>query len=158
MLNCNSFLEVINAEEGEIKNQFYTALSEEVSFLDIDSFPEYRGIYFLFLNNEERNLLYIGSAYGIKRNIKQRCMQYLQKGDGGDSFRGKISILKNISDEEAIIFITDNVVAKFIEMSKFDEQAIKQIEQVAIWGYQPPMNFILKKFDFKQVQVFLKQS
>jgi len=48
------------------------------------------------------------------------------------------------------------VSAKFINLSKFDKDTIKQIEQLLIWAYQPPLNFILKKFNFEQFKIVIE--
>ena len=98
-------------------------------------------------------MIYIGSASVNERTIKKRCQQYLQKGNGGESFRGKIETLKEISSDEAIKFIKDNISAKFINYNDLEEDSIKQLEQIAICCYQRVLNFILKKFDYKTLQV-----
>ena len=156
MFNSNDFNEVISSNPKKIQFQISESLSEEMLFTDIDNFPKYKGIYFLFLNTTNKELLYIGSVYANNRSIKDRLQQYLQLGSGGESFRGKIASLNNISDSDAIEFIKTTVTAKFIDMNKFDKDSIKQIEQVAIWANQPPLNYILKKFDFTQIDIIVE--
>jgi hypothetical protein len=77
-------------------------------------------------------------------------------GSGGNSFRGKISNLKNISNKDAIEYIKNNVKARFIDLENFDYNTIKQLEQISVWAYQPPLNFILKKFNFKQIDIVIE--
>jgi len=77
----------------------------------------------------------------------------LQKGNGGSSFRGKIEQLKNISTDEAIAFIKNNISAKFIDYKKLEENRIKQLEQIAIVSCQPPLNFMLNQFNYQNLEV-----
>ena len=150
MLNANNFESLIKSTHKD-KEYFQSLLSKErIDFKDISNFPKERGLYFLFYQDI---LLYIGSASAQSRTIKIRCQQYLQKGSGGESFRGKIEKLKEISPNEAIEFIKNNISAKFINYNNLDENGIKQLEQIAICYYQPTLNFILKKFDYKTLQV-----
>ena len=124
--------------------------SEFTNFNDISNFPNYKGLYFLYYDSI---LLYIGSANAEKRTIKIRCRQYLQKGSGGKSFRGKIEQLKNIPAEEAIKFIKQKISAKFINFSELEKNKILQLEQIAIFSYQPTLNFMLNKFDYENLKV-----
>jgi len=151
MLNTDNFTDLINSAYREDKEYFQSLLSKNhLDFRNISTFPKERGLYFLFW---KEILLYIGSASAQSRTIKIRCQQYIQQGSGGESFRGKIEILRDISSNEAIEFIKNNISAKFINYDKLNEDSIKQLEQVAIYCYQPVLNFILKKFDYKTLQV-----
>ena len=151
MLNTDNFTDLINSACREDKEYFQPLLSKnQFDFKNISIFPKERGLYFLFYKDI---LLYIGSASAQSRTIKIRCQQYLQQGSGGESFRGKIEILKSVSSNEAIEFIKNNISAKFINYDNLDEDSIKQLEQIAICCYQPVLNFILKKFDYKTLQV-----
>ena len=156
MFNTQNFDEFIKSNPKLIREEFDKVLTTNIDFLTIEKFPKERGLYFLYLSDSENTLLYIGSTYGGNRTIYERCRQYLQKGCGGESFRGKIANLKNISEDDAVQFIKDKVKAKFILLNDFEEIAIRQIEQVAVWSYQPPLNFVLKKFNFKQLEIVIE--
>jgi len=149
MLNVTNF-EMLIKQSNKDKEYFQSLLSEVIEFRDISQFPNNKGLYFLYVGNI---LLYIGSVSANKRTIKIRCQQYLQKGSGGESFRGKIEKLQKISADNAIKFIKDNISAKFINYNHLDTDHIKQLEQIAICCYQPTLNFILKKFDYRNLQV-----
>jgi hypothetical protein len=138
--------ELVKTELDQVLTQ------KQILFSNVDLFPAYRGLYYLY-NKSDLTLLYIGSVYGKDRSIKDRCNQYIIKGKGGDSFRGKISILKKLSDEKTIKYIKENVYAKFVNLESIDEQSIRQIEQVAIWAYQPTLNFILNKFSYEDLNI-----
>jgi len=149
MFNSNNFDDIITLNDTD-KNHFKLLLSEHfINFSDISDFPNNKGLYFLFYQNI---LIYIGSASTTGRTIKIRCQQYLQKGNGGESFRGKIELLKKISSDEAIQFIKENISAKFIDCNNLDKDNILQLEQVAICCYQPLLNFILKKFNYEMLK------
>lgn len=150
MLNTTNFLALITPSETT-KIYFEKMLTSELtSFSDISNFPNYKGLYFLYY---ESTLLYIGSASAESRTVKKRCQQYIQQGNGGNSFRGKIELLQNIPPGQAIKFIKMNIQAKFIDLSEIQENKIKQLEQVAIYACQPPLNFVLNKFDYKNLDV-----
>ena len=152
MLNTNDFESLIKFVHNKNNKEYFQDLLSEnqISFNNISNFPKEKGLYFLYYQNI---LLYIGSASASSRTIQIRCKQYLQKGNGGESFRGKIEKLQNIQVEEAIEFIKNNISAKFITFDNLDVGHIKQLEQVAICCYQSPLNFILEKFNYKNLQV-----
>ena len=125
MLNATNFLALITPSETT-KIYFEKMLTSELtSFNDISNFPNYKGLYFLYY---ESTLLYIGSASAENRTVKKRCQQYIQQGNGGNSFRGKIELLQNIPSGQAIKFIKMNIQAKFIDLSEIQENKIKQLE------------------------------
>ena len=106
MLNATNFLALITPSETT-KIYFEKMLTSELtSFNDISNFPNYKGLYFLYY---ESTLLYIGSASAENRTVKKRCQQYIQQGNGGNSFRGKIELLQNIPSDQAIKFIKMNI-------------------------------------------------
>lgn len=141
MLNCDDFDSLMLSCPMTAANAISALLSESTAFSDIENFATHRGVYFLYLTDGGA-LLYIGSAYAMRRTIKNRCRQYLQEGNGGDSFVGKIAYLKNISRDKAIDFIRNNVEARFIFCSDLGEQVIQQRERLCIWAFRPLLNFI----------------
>lgn len=152
MINTTGFEQLIGSNVDETKNIFLSCMTREaISFFNINEFPESKGIYLIYKNNMLNNPIYIGSAYAETRTLKMRCRQYLQKGSGGESFRGKIEDLKGINNSQAIEFIKNNFSAKFIELPNENEDKIKQLEQLAIWGFSPKLNFILKRFIYGNV-------
>lgn len=139
-------------EQSSLNRDYFIDLltPKYIFFNEISSFPEYKGLYFLYYNS---TLLYIGSASAEERTVRIRCQQYLQKGNGGNSFRGKIEQLKKISTEETIEFIKKNISAKFIDYKEQEKNKIKQLEQIAILSYQPPLNFMLNQFSYQNLEV-----
>ena len=148
MINTETFESLLNCDQSESERIFLKAISNYfISFSDINNFPHQKGLYFIYRNELLDTPLYIGSAYAKTRTIKKRCMQYLQKGSGGESFRGKIESLNRVDSSTAINEIKENYSIKFIILNK-EEREIKQIEQFAIWCFSPKYNFILKHFEF----------
>lgn len=141
MLIFRDFQDLLTANPAATADEFLRLLSPPIKFSQIDNFPTERGIYFLYIANISRPL-YIGSAYESNRNLKKRCMQYLQNGSGGNSFTGRIARLKNIPRTEAIEFVRANIFARFIVEVDLDKATIKQREMACIWALQPPLNFI----------------
>ncbi len=154
MINTNNFDQLICGQPEQAREIFSTYLNADpVSFERISDFPGTTGIYFIYKNGDQAVPIYIGSAFAENRSLKIRCGQYLQRGSGGESLRGKIEILKEISDLQAIEYIKTNFTAKFIQLPSVEENKIKQIEQIAIWAYSPRLNFILKCFNYDYTQL-----
>jgi hypothetical protein len=152
MLNTNNFESLIKPVQNKNNKKYFQDLlsKNQINFNDINNFPKEKGLYFLYY---QKILLYIGSASASSRTIQIRCRQYLQRGSGGESFRGKIEKLRSITAVKAIEFVQNNISAKFITFDNLEVEHIKQLEQIAICCYQPPLNFILKKFDYKNLQI-----
>jgi len=69
MINSKNFYDIASSNPKQIKSKFDQLLSLEKSFSEIETFPAYKGIYFLYLTSNE-SLLYVGAAYKGKRTIK----------------------------------------------------------------------------------------
>jgi hypothetical protein len=61
MLNTQTFDDVVKSNPETVRNEISKALSDSIQFSKIDEFPNYRGLYFLYLS-DGNILLYIGSA------------------------------------------------------------------------------------------------
>ena len=150
MLNSQDFLSLTASDPLAAATSITSLLSEAVPFTRTEDFPQERGIYFLYLKNQDV-LLYIGSAYANNRHMKKRCQQYLQQGSGGESFTGKLARLKNLTRIEAIEFVRNNIEAKFIVANGQPEAIIKQRELLSIWAFRPLLNFIQPTSTFAEL-------
>lgn len=107
------YLDFIQTDEAELfKKLIMNNLTDPISFNCVKDLPKEKGIYFIY---DKDILVYIGEAgNGKKQTIRERCMQYLQKGTGRN-FRIKLMRNKNILEEEkAIEYIKNNCTIKYI--------------------------------------------
>lgn len=114
------------------------ALSDQwtpaISFEDINRFPAYHGLYFVFLRNE---VVYVGKA--DKQTIVKRCKQYVCMSSGA-TLRRKIECVMTVGPQDAIKFIRANMQARFIKVE--DVLRIPVIEEIAIWAFQARLNAV----------------
>lgn len=124
-----NYLKIIQSNQAnEFKELIRTRLSNEVSFEDVGRLPEQAGIYFIYDNSL---LVYIG----LGGNLKKRCRQYLQKGDGR-TFREKLMYEKGIEDvENAKKYIKNNCKIRYII-----EDEHEKMEHLAIGLFNPKYN------------------
>ncbi len=143
MLNTSNYKTMLSANPNTTRTTFSKKIVSEVSFNNIEDFPTTKGIYFIYEKPDLEHPIYIGST---ARDFKTRCRQYLQDGNGGESFRGKISALQGCKTTDAITWIKSNCSAKFLVLNDGNHQ--NQLEQIAIWCFSPKLNFILNNFEY----------
>jgi excinuclease UvrABC nuclease subunit len=135
MINCKRYDELLKCNPEDIKSKIESHLfAESISFLDVDSFPDNNGLYFVFLGSA---VLYIGKA--DKQSIKDRCKQYTNNSSGG-TLRKKIECVCSCSSSDATSYISNSLTAKFIVIE--ETKKISTLEEVAIWAFQPKLNVI----------------
>lgn len=111
--------------------------TQAVSFENINNFPGYHGLYFVFLSNE---VVYVGKA--DKQTIETRCKQYVCLSSGA-TLRKKVESVMSCEPQVAINFIKANMQARFIKIE--DILRIPVIEEIAIWAFQSRLNAIKPK-------------
>lgn len=155
MIRSNNWVDLITSNPKDIKNIFLGKMSTCYSFKDTDKFPEEKGIYFIFKNKADAQNktkpIYIGEVHAEERNFKKRCCQYVQQGNGGNSVRKKIEEIFNYSQVNAINYIKNNFYCCFYSLS--ENKSIEQIEKVAIWCFQPILNFIKNDFNYDDLVI-----
>lgn len=153
MIGSKSWNDLMNCNQEECRNYFISKMSDKMRFNDIHTFPKKKGLYFVYNDTEvcqaAKQAIYIGKADVNERNIRKRCQQYLQKGNGGDSIKRKLQLIMNYNDQQTIDHIRHNFWCRFIIYT--EESNIPQLEQVAIWAFQPILNFIKKDFTFEHI-------
>lgn len=135
MINCSNYDEFLICSSDAAKERIEGRLSREaISFSNMGSFPDCKGLYFVFLGSD---IVYIGKA--DKQSIKKRCRQYVSKSTGG-TLRKKIECTRLCDTDDAVNYISNYLTAKFIEIS--DVEKISVLEEVAIWAFQPKLNAV----------------
>lgn len=122
-----------------IRSQVNEALKDKkaISFSSIKSFPKERGVYIAY---EDSEVVYVGSAYSDKRTIYVRCSQYLGKKDSGATLRKKVQKINGLTAIQAVSYIQQKFIAKFILMNNQSEKEIKTLEHLLIGVYNPKYN------------------
>lgn len=156
MIDSSSFDDLVTAPADRLRDRFLAKLSDPVSFEDLATLPNQKGVYFIFRGNMEIRPLYIGSANTGRRTLRIRCGQYLQRGSGGESVRGRLAKLLGVSDEKAIQYVRDKLFVRYIAMAGSPKNHIVQLEQAAIWACQPVLNHILGKFEYGELQQYIR--
>lgn len=148
MLNSKNYNDFFSSTAEDSRRIINSKLSKDIiSFSQINEFPIYNGLYFVFL---EDIIVYIGKA--DKQNIRERCKQYINFSSGG-TLRKKVECIKECNSSLAIDFIKSNLSAKFIHINNVD--SISVLEEVAIWVYQPKLNVVKPTtFSFKKLSEF----
>ena len=108
-----------------------------VRFSKISDFPKERGIYIVYENNE---VVYVGASYSDTRTIYKRCRQYIGKSDTGATLRKKVQRINQFTASQAVNYIQQNFVAKFILMNKESQKDIKTIEHFLIGAFNTKFN------------------
>lgn len=156
MIYSKKFDELITAPADTLRARYFANLSNPVPFSNLAELPNEKGIYFIYHCGLEAGPIYIGSAHTGKRTLRIRCGQYVQKGSGGESVRGRLGKLLGLSDDEAIQYVRDNLSIRYIAMASSQKNHIVQFEQAAIWACQPVLNYILDKFEYGELAGYIR--